>query len=365
MKTQTNILPYFGYYSSHTYLLLAILFLSNGCSPEEKNDADKFESPPSPSITIVKTDLVRYTNFNYVIQGSGEIKAQHEQKILSKKTGKIDLCHAKNNIIVRYGDILVRFDVRAIQIEINKAKEALFNSKLNYNSDLLSQESLLRNKSKGIRDTVYRKLRSSSGLTGAEQELTALNLEMSEARIDAPFHGKLANVKCQQGMYVRSGDELFTIYSHNQMFVETNILESDIASVKIGQKAEVDVLANSLRYDAVVSEVNPIIDVNGTISVRLRFLDIKDLLPGMHATVNILAPKERTLVVPKTAIVIRNNKTVVFTLENGRAKWNYVQIGRDNGREVEIRQGLKGNQKIIITNNLQLSNDTSVKEQGE
>lgn len=91
----------------------------------------------------------------------------------------------------------------------------------------------------------------------------------------------------------------------------------------------------------------------------------KMLFPGMNCTATIKLPFEKTLVVPKESVVMRSGKAVVFTLEDGKAKWNYVTTGRDNGKEVEIKEGLQPNQKVITTNNLQLAHDALVKESGK
>src|SRR5690606_4084492 len=88
-----------------------------------------------------------------------------------------------------------------------------------------------------------------------------------------------------------------------------------------------------------------------------------NLFPGMNCTAEIKILLTETLVVPKEALVIRNGKNVVFTLENGKARWNYVVAGRQNGEEVEILEGLSNGQKAITTNNLQLAHETPVNEE--
>ena len=82
----------------------------------------------------------------------------------------------------------------------------------------------------------------------------------------------------------------------------------------------------------------------------------------MNCTAVIKAPASRSLIVPKEAVVMRSGKAVVFTLQDGKAKWNYVAVGKDNGKEVEIKEGVTAGQKVITTNNLQLAHDAPVKE---
>jgi hypothetical protein len=51
---------------------------------------------------------------------------------------------------------------------------------------------------------------------------------------------------------------------------------------------------------------------------------------------------------------------VVFTIEKNESKWNYVEVGKDNGEEVEILDGIEAGSTVITTNNLQLAHQAPV-----
>jgi multidrug efflux pump subunit AcrA (membrane-fusion protein) len=51
---------------------------------------------------------------------------------------------------------------------------------------------------------------------------------------------------------------------------------------------------------------------------------------------------------------------VVFSVENDLAKWNYVEFGFDNGKMVEITDGLEAGMVVITNNNLQLAHDAPI-----
>ena len=72
------------------------------------------------------------------------------------------------------------------------------------------------------------------------------------------------------------------------------------------------------------------------------------------------------LLVPREAIVTRDGRPVVFKVENGRALWVYVQLGRQNDRLVEIEridQGgpLDPGTQVVVSNHLTLTHDAKVK----
>jgi hypothetical protein len=111
-----------------------------------------------------------------------------------------------------------------------------------------------------------------------------------------------------------------------------------------------------------VTAINPKVDENGLVQVSLTLTSSKNLLPGMNARAIIRAPQSNSLVVPKDAVVFRSGRAVVFTIENGKeSKWNYVEVGKDNGREIEVLDGIPENSTVITSNNLQLAHQAPVK----
>ena len=80
----------------------------------------------------------------------------------------------------------------------------------------------------------------------------------------------------------------------------------------------------------------------------------------MNARAVIRAPQNNNLVVPKEAVVYRSGRPVVFTIENNEAIWNYIEVGKDNGREIEVLDGIQADQTVITSNNVQLAHQAPV-----
>lgn len=80
----------------------------------------------------------------------------------------------------------------------------------------------------------------------------------------------------------------------------------------------------------------------------------------MNARIIIEKTLLNQLVVPKSAVVERSGRKVVFTYENGLAKWNYVSIAHENETSVVIAEGLKVGALVIIEGNLNLGHDAKV-----
>ena len=81
----------------------------------------------------------------------------------------------------------------------------------------------------------------------------------------------------------------------------------------------------------------------------------------MNVRVIVKRQIEETLVIPKSAVVLRSGgRKVVFTHENGHAVWNYVTTSLENMDEYIITEGLKPGQEVIITGNINLAHESPV-----
>lgn len=353
----TNLL---GILKKSSSYIVVLIFCS--CSESPNGEIEKSNRKFTTQPTVVQTIEAKKKIFNYTVRSSGKIKAYKEQDVLAEEPGVITTCFLANGNNVKKGSLLLQLDTRLINLKIQKIKELIFNSQLNFRSDVLSQESLLKNERASIRDTVYRKLRANSGLTTAEFDLKDMEIELERSTVKSPFDGKIANVKIQKDMVVKAGDMLFTLFTNNELFLEAKILESDIGNIHVGQEADIIPVSGQKNCKARVDEINPLVDEFGMVTVKLRLLTNQGLIPGMNATASIEIPNQKAIVLPKNAVVVRNNKSVVFSDVKNLAKWNYVVLGRDNGNEVEILSGINPGDKVIISNNLQLAHDAPVKE---
>jgi hypothetical protein len=84
------------------------------------------------------------------------------------------------------------------------------------------------------------------------------------------------------------------------------------------------------------------------------------MIDGMNARVRVSKNLGKRLVVPKSAVVLRSGREVVFTLEEGKAMWNYVTTGIENLDSREILEGLTAGQTVITDGNENLAHQTPV-----
>ncbi|MCK7556215.1 efflux RND transporter periplasmic adaptor subunit [Chitinophaga sedimenti] len=328
---------------------------------EESGEARLPRSTTAPvSVTVVTASQ---QPFYHTIRTNGKLVPLREQTIISETSGSMVSLRVKAGTVVAAGAIIAQIDDRPIRLRLERAHQLQFNGQKEYESQLLGYENLLKNKSTAQADTIKTKLRISSGLAIAEQDIREAQYELSKTIIRAPFSGMVADVAVQQGQYIKAGQDLMKVYHPGQLLVNIRILESEIGLLHIGTPAScIPVSDPQTHYPATVQEINPYVAENGMVNLKLLVAGSSKLFPGMNCSIEVRILSDKSLVVPKEAVVTRNGKKVVFTLKGDVAVWNYVETGSENGKEIVLLTGISPGDKVITSNNQQLTQDTPVRD---
>ena len=125
-----------------------------------------------------------------------------------------------------------------------------------------------------------------SGLLLAQNKLTAARHELNTTRVTAPFDGIVANVTAHAGQLAQVGDIVCRVIAPHQMDVEFRIMEADLSRFAVGTRLQVIPVGDEQAvYNAKVTEVNPIVDEQGTVMLRAHVATPHQLFDGMHVTV--------------------------------------------------------------------------------
>ncbi len=178
----------------------------------------------------------------------------------------------------------------------------------------------------------------------------------------APFSGVVADLEAKEFNQSSLYKNLCTLIDDSKMEIDFEVLETEIIYLKKGMKIEASPFANqSIKLTGVITEVNPRIDENGMVKIK-AVIDNKGahLVDGMNVSLLIKREIENKLIIPKSAVLARQGKKVVFVYEKGKAKWVYVTTGYENSTMVSIEKGLKEGDEVIYENNLGLSHEANV-----
>jgi RND family efflux transporter MFP subunit len=221
-----------------------------------------------------------------------------------------------------------------------------------------------------VRNGAFRRelleVRSGLAASRAAQQRADLNLERTVLR--APFSGVVSGLTLNAGERVQVGETLCTVVDDVDVEADIGVLESDLRALELGRPALVYIPALDLTVPATVDVISPSIDSASRtcqVLVRLRSEDGK-IKPGMFVRTSIAGEVHADkLVVPREAILTRDGRPLIFRVEDGRAKWVYVELGLRNDHVVEIARVVQGGPVDdgtpgVVDNHLTLTHDAKV-----
>ena len=128
-----------------------------------------------------------------------------------------------------------------------------------------------------------------SGLLLAQNKLAAAQHDLTMTKVLAPFDGVVANVTARSNQLAQVGELVCRVVSQQQMEVEFRVMETDLRRFPKGAQVQVQSVADeSTVYEAQVTEINPIVDEQGTVLIRAHVASPNKLFDGMHVSVNLI-----------------------------------------------------------------------------
>lgn len=343
----------------------AILLLS-GCIGNKQTADDGLTGHVNSreDIAEVRTVPVRYGRFETEIVSNGKAEACIKANIPFKSGEFIKQVNIKNGVRVSKGDILVELDPAQLEPDLAAASAAFGEAKLTLLEKLYSEGV------KSMDDTVsipYEKLQNiklRSGYTAAENTYGKARQDFANLKIRAPFSGIVADCKLKPFNPVSMYDNgVCTLIDDSEMEVVFKVMESEVKNIGRGMSVEISpYVSDTLKLRGTVTEVNPRVDANGMVSIKAATHNRSGILmDGMNVSVLVKRKTDNRLIIPKSAVLPRQGRKVVFTCENGKAQWKYVTIGEENSTECTVEEGLSKGEMVIWENNLGLSHDSPVK----
>jgi cobalt-zinc-cadmium efflux system membrane fusion protein len=148
------------------------------------------------------------------------------------------------------------------------------------------------------------------------------------------------------------GDPLVELGDPNRLQIVALVPEGELRRVAVGQEAEVELPALSLRVAAKVENFSPRVEPDSRRAQLYLALASKteNLRAGMLAQVKLRVTGEAGLSVPVTAVLIKDGKRRVVYVEqpDGGYEAREVQTGRNRDGRVVILKGLNAGERIVV-----------------
>ncbi|HWQ54337.1 MAG TPA: efflux RND transporter periplasmic adaptor subunit [Bryobacteraceae bacterium] len=193
--------------------------------------------------------------------------------------------------------------------------------------------------------------------------------QQSHSTVRAPFEGVVTQFDAAPGETVGIEDQLMTVADLSTVWVQADIYEKDIHSVREGLEAEVAVASYPGRtFTGRITYISDVLDPNTrTAKVRVEVPNPENRLKlQMFATVRIPAPATRpALVIPAAAVQNDGGRAVTFvkSADGGFAE-RVLELGARSGEWVEVVAGLTAGETVVTEGSFLLKSEARKSELG-
>lgn len=349
----------------HLFILSSFLILAccSGKDPKTK----EFETQPTETDPVpVKVIVLRRTSFKNEIVSNGKLKALNKSNLVFNVSEKLVELNVKNGTRVKKGDIIARLRQEQLREDLEQARVQLYRATLDLQDVLIGLGYDMKD-SLNIPTNVMEVAQIRSGYTNAKAAYNKALYNYSNSVLKAPFNGIVANIKHKLYDQVNTGEIFCSLIDDSKFEVEFLVMESELNYVKPQTVVEVVPFnMQNIRCRGYINEINPVVDENGLVTIKAVIENKDNLLEGMNVKIYIQNDIPGQLVVPKSAVVIRDNKEVLFRYTAGKAYWTYIKTIYENSTsyaviaDEERSATLNEGDTVIISNNLNLAHDSKV-----
>lgn len=331
-----------------------------------------------------------------VLNSSGYVTAQRKASVASKTTARLIWLGVEEGSRVREGEIIARLEsddvlaandragatLKASQAEIERARSELDDASQNHERmKRLVAERIISQSDFDTAEARYKKAKAaldsstwSAGASRAAVRESRAALEYTQLR--APFdavvltkNADIGDIVTPLGAAANAKASVVTVADLGSLLVETDVSESNVGKVTVGQPCEItlDALPGE-RFPAFVHMVVPTADrTKASVMVKVKFRELDPrMLPEMSAKVAFLerelAEAERAprVAVPAAAVAEREGRKLLFVVEQDVATAVPVDIGSKIGDFIELTSGPKPGARVVLSPPAALRSGTRV-----
>ena len=351
-------------------LVVAGLF---GCGQKDNSKSDEEEESVSTILpteeVMIRTEKLLTQEFKHELVSNGRIGSQQiaELRFVSTAGGNVPVkIFVQNGAHVAAGDAIAMLDTFLLSNSYSQATVNLQRAYLDLQDVLLGRGYRIVDLA-SIPEEDFKLAAVKSGYENAKTQHDLAKYHLENAILRTPIAGMVTNLFAKPYCAINTSEPFCTIINEGKPEIDFKILENELPLIRKGDKVKVQSFSSpDIEAEGSIVDINPSVDVEGMVRVKAFIQPNALLFNGMNVRISAYRSFGRQWVVPKSAVVLRTGKQVVFVYRNGKAAWNYVTTGLENATHVTITSDtLHEGDEIIISGNEYLADDTKVKLVGE
>ena len=188
--------------------------------------------------------------------------------------------------------------------------------------------------------------------------------DLTNAKVLSPINGNIILLDIKKGGLIQKGKVIASILADGSKEIETDLRAESAARVILGSK--VIISNNQYIFNGKIRGIVNIENIRtGTRKVRValnkvlpKTLNVTGTRFALKIPVGKSSPR---LLIHKDALISKGQKQIVYIFDKGLAKQYFVKIGLSIGNKIEIIDGIKEGQLVVIKGNENLRPNQSIK----
>lgn len=310
------------------------------------------------SIQYVRTTIVRAAGEGETLSLPGTLQGYVQAPVSARAGGYLRRWTKDIGSRVRKGELLAEIETPELDQQLSQAIAARNQTAASLE---LAKTTVDRWEALRKRDAVSQQeleerrsayVQAKANLAGADANVARLRELESFKRVVAPFSGVITRRNVDIGDLIDSNKPLFLLSQTDPLRVYVNVPQAYAQLVRAGQPATVtQAELRGRQFRGHVGRTSGAIDsATRTMQVEVT-LPNRDgaLLPGAFVQVELATAPSGMLNVPSNVLLFRGQGVLVATVDaHGVVQLRPVRVGRNFGDEVEILDGLRGGEQVVL-----------------
>lgn len=306
----------------------------------------------------VRIDTVSDETINLEYRSNGNFAPLQDLKLASEKGGQVIKVLAQEGSKVSVGQTLAVIKADLLSVELQNAEAAY----------LTAQKDAER----------FESAFSTGGVTQQQLDQTRLQLQSAKARLNqakinvgdshikSTINGIVNKRHIEPGTVVAPGAPLFDIVNVSKLKLKTNVTESQVTVIKVGDTVAIKASVYPNKdFNGVVTFIAAMADesLNFPVEIEVANNPNNELRAGMYGSALFSSNKmDQTpvTIAPRDAFVGSVNNNEVYIVRDGTAHLTKITSGRIFGDKVEVLQGLKKGDIVVVSGIINLTDGATI-----
>ena len=316
----------------------------------------------TPLITTIRTSEQK---FNHFIELQGNVKTKQNVLVYPEMPGILNKVYVKEGQKVKKDQILATIDDGGLsqQLLLLKSNEQLAKTTFERQKRLWDQQI----------GSEIQYLQAKTSYDSQKNATRQLKKQLDKFTIRAPFSGIIDDVFKEKGTVVAPGPgaELFRIINLSNMYIETDVPESYISSIKKNKMVEVNFPILGRSYDSSIRQVGNFINPsNRTFRIEVGIPNLDgEIKPNLTAKLRLNDYSNSNAILIPQSIISENAKgqQFIYVVKDNKEKNQVyaerlvIETGKTNGDFIEVTKNLDANVDIILEGARSVNNGQVVK----